>query len=243
MGTDPGAEAIPLSGSTAVVTGAGSGIGRAICLALAQHGMDLVMVGRDAGRLAETARLAGGRSRLVVADIATAGGLQAAAALIPAQIRVLVHSAGQFRHGPILETSLEDWAALSAVNLHAPMVLTASCRSALFAGQGDVILINSTAGLRPGLGNGAYAATKHALRAAADTLRQELGAKGIRVISVFPGRTDTPMQQEVLAAEGRTAPAGALLQPSDLAEMIVAALRLPRRAEIPELILRPSQPC
>jgi short-subunit dehydrogenase len=173
----------------------------------------------------------------VVADIATAGGLQAAAAAIPEQIRVLVHSAGLFRHGPILETSLEDWAALSAVNLHAPMVLTASCRSALLAGGADVVFINSTAGLRPGLGNGAYAASKHALRAAADTLRQELGAKGIRVISVFPGRTDTPMQQQVLAAEGRTA--GALLQAGDVAEMILAALRLPRRAEIPELILRP----
>ena len=230
-----------LAGASAIVTGAGSGIGRAVAVALARAGMRVVLVGRMAESLRETARL-GGSGEVVVADLATGVGIETVARAAPAALQVLVHSAGLFLHGPVTETTSEEWDAIAAVNLRAPMRLTALCLGALRAGAGQVVFINSTAGLRAGAGNGAYAASKHALRAAADALRQEVNADGIRVLSVFPGRTDTPMQEAVLKAEGRTARPGTLLYPEDVAAMIVAALLLPPRAEVPELTIRPSSP-
>ena len=238
--SQPGAS--PLAGASALVTGAGSGIGRAIAVALAREGMRLVLAGRTAQSLQETARLGGGEVRIVVADLATEAGVDMMAQAAPAALRVLVHSAGLFLHGPVTDTTAAEWDAIAAVNLRAPMRLTASCLGALRGGAGHVVFINSTAGLRVGVGNGAYAASKHALRAAADALRQEVNADGIRVLSVFPGRTDTPMQDAVLKAEGRTPRPGALLYPEDVASMVVAALLLPPRAEVPDLMIRPSSP-
>lgn len=241
----PRSGASPLAGGAALVTGAGSGIGRAIALALADEGMSLALVGRTPSALEDTARSAGRpgvpEARVVAADLATEDGVRAASAAAPMPLRALVHSAGLFHHGPAADTDAAGWDALCAVNLRAPMRLTAACLDAL-RGGGQVVFINSTAGLRAGAGNGAYAASKHALRAAADALRQEVNADGIRVLSVFPGRTDTPMQQGVLRAEGRTARPGTLLHPRDVAAMVVAALRLPAHAEVPELTIRPSAP-
>lgn len=232
----------PLAGGAAIVTGAGSGIGRAVAVSLARAGMGLVLVGRTSRTLEQTAVLAGSAAQIVVADLAAEGGVELAARAAPPALRVLVHSAGVFLRGAIADTAEPDWAMVSAVNLHAPMRLTAACLGPLRAGHGHVVFVNSTSGLRAGANAGAYAASKHALRAAADALRQEVNADGVRVLSVFPGRTDTPMQSAVLRAEGRAAPAGTLLHPDDVAAMIVAALGLPSRAEVTELTIRPSVP-
>jgi NADP-dependent 3-hydroxy acid dehydrogenase YdfG len=177
-----------------------------------------------------------------VADLVTEEGKQAASRAVPPLLRVLVHSAGLFLRGPIAETAVSDWEAVNAVNLRAPMRLTAACLGALRAASGHVVFVNSTAGLRAGAATGAYAASKHGLRAAADALREEVSPHGIRVLSVFPGRTDTKMQAAVLQAEGRSAQKSRLLQPSDVASIIVAALLLPPRAEVTELTIRPSRP-
>ena len=223
------------------MTGAGSGIGRAIAVALAGAGMRVILAGRTAESLRETARLGGG-GEVVVADLATEAGVDTVARAAPSALQVLVHSAGLHLRQSIADTAAPEWGAIHAVNVQAPMRLTAACLGALRAAAGYVVFINSTAGLRVGAGTGAYAASKHALRAAADALRQEVNADGIRVLSVFPGRTDTPMQEALLAAEGRTAPPGKLLYPEDIASMVVAALLLPPRAEVPELTIRPSSP-
>ncbi len=230
-----------LAGGSAIVTGAGSGIGRAIAVTLVHAGMRVIVAGRTAESLRETARL-GGSGEVVEADLATEAGIEAVAHAAPAALHVLVHSAGLYARHSVADTTAPDWAAVHAVNVQAPMRLTAACLPALRAGAGYVVFVNSTAGLRAGAGTGAYAASKHALRAAADALRQEVNADGIRVLSVFPGRTDTPMQEAVLRAEGRTARPGTLLHPEDIASMILAALLLPPRAEVAELTIRPSSP-
>lgn len=205
--------------------------------------MRVVLVGRQLDSLRQTARLAGGAAEIVAADLATETGIAAVAHAAPASLRVLVHSAGIFARGTVAETAAPEWRMTAAVNVHAPMLLTAACFGALRAARGHVVFINSSAGLqRGGAGTAAYAASKHALRAAVDALRQEVNAHGIRVLSVFPGRTDTPMQKAVLEAEGRSAKPGTLLAPEDVAEMVVAALRLPPRAEVTELAIRPSLP-
>jgi NADP-dependent 3-hydroxy acid dehydrogenase YdfG len=99
--------------------------------------------------------------------------------------------------------------------------------------------MNSSVGSAPEVGF--YSASKHALKAFADTLRAEANPAGVRVLSVYPGRTATPMQESIFAAEGRSYDPSRLLQPEDVAEMVLAALCLPRTAEVTDLHIRPLQ--
>jgi NADP-dependent 3-hydroxy acid dehydrogenase YdfG len=228
------------AGQCALVTGAGSGIGRAIAVGLARAGLRVWLVGRTAPRLHETAAIAGGE--VLVADIAAEEQRAAVAQVVGPALDVLVHSAGVYLRRPVGDLSAADWQRVDAVNVHAPILLTTACLTALRAAPGQVVFINSSAALlAAGPGMAAYAGSKVALRAAADALRQEVNASGVRVVSVFPGRTDTPMQTAILAAEGRTAPPGALLRPEDVAEMVLAALRLPDTAEVTEIVMRPMR--
>ncbi len=101
------------------------------------------------------------------------------------------------------------------------------------------MFINSSAGLlAAGAGKAAYAASKHALRAAADALRAEVNPE-VRVLSIYPGRTDTPMQSAILEEERRRAPPGTLLSPEDVAAMVMASLNLDATAEVTEIVMRP----
>ncbi len=229
---------LPVAG-TAMVTGAGSGIGRAVAVALAQQGCRLLLVGRREKALQAVARELPTAATVVVADLATDAGIQTAARATAGRLDVLVHSAGLFHYGPIAEIHTGTWDNLTAVNLRAPMLLTAACLAGLRAAGGQIVFVNSTAALQGASGNGAYASTKQALRTAADTLRQDLKASGLRVLSVFPGRTDTAMQHDVLAAEGRPGAQIPLLQPDDIAQAVLCALLMPRRAEITDLVIRP----
>ena len=229
-------------GQHAIVTGAGSGIGRAIAMALAAEGLLVTLVGRDHDKLNDVARVLGETARIAAADITSAAGLASVAAAAGSDLHVLVHCAGQYLRAPFAQLSQKTWHALDAINLHAPILLTTSCLTALRAAKGQVVFINSTAIQQTAAGLGAYAASKHALKAAADALRQEVNADGIRVLSIFPGRTDTPMQHAILSAEGRTARDGALLHPDDVANMVLAALNLPTSAEVTDIVMRPMKP-
>jgi short-subunit dehydrogenase len=231
------------AGQHALVTGAGSGIGRAIALALAAEGVRLTLVGRDAAKLQAVAARAGAGTVSVAADLATEEGIETVSSAAGAGLDLLVHSAGVFgARGPIGLLSIAEWQRLDAVNLYAPMRLTAACLDRLKAAGGQIVVVNSTAVFNAAPNAAAYAAAKHALRAMTDALRQEVNAFGIRVLSVFPGRTDTPMQAGILAAEGRIAAAGALMRPEDVALMVIAALKLPATAEVTEIVMRAMRP-
>ena len=241
MSDEAVASSLGLQNRNALVTGAGSGIGRAIARALARAGMRLWLVGRHAEALRATVPEEA-EVRIVTADLASPAGIEAAAASCPSSLDVLVHSAGLFVPGGATEVNAMAWQRMDALNLHAPLQLTRLCGPALRAATGQVVMMNSTAGLRsPAPGNAAYAAGKHALRAATDALRQELNPHGIRVLSIYPGRTHTPMQDAILQLEGRTAPADRLLQPDDVASIVLAALTLPSRAEVTDITIRPSR--
>jgi NAD(P)-dependent dehydrogenase (short-subunit alcohol dehydrogenase family) len=231
-----------LSGRAAVITGAGSGIGQAVALALAHQGMDVLLVGRREEQLRLAAQRAGHRARVLAADLTTEKGIMAVASAVPPELRVLVHCAGIHLHGPATTVSQSAWADLDAINLHAPVLLTNACLPALRAASGHVVFVNSAAGLQSGNVNAAaYAAGKHALRAMADSLRRELNSDGIRVLTVFPGRTDTPMQGTILAHEGRVAEKDTLLPPSDVAAMILASLLLSKSAQVTDITMLPTQ--
>ncbi len=232
-----------LPGQTAVVTGAGSGIGRAVALALAEAGMTIVLVGRDRTKLEAVARDMPGQHRIVAADITTSDGIAAVRAAAGLELAVLVNSAGYYHRAPIASTDPTILRAAYELNALAPLQLAMACLEPLERCRGQVVALNSTAILAPSSGGlAAYTMSKHALRAGIDSLRQEVNGRGIRVLSVFPGRTNTPMQSAILAAEGRAVDADCLLSAEDVATMVVAALQLPRTAEVTDIIMRPMRP-
>ncbi len=241
--------ALDLAGKTALVTGASGAIGGAISDALAGTGMALLLSGRDPGRLdaaAERARTLGaaraGRWPADLAEDGAAAALAAHARETLGGLDVLVHALGHFAAGTIAEGSLDDLDRQYRVNLRAPWALTRALLPALEERRGQVVFINSSAGLHPARGAwGAYSATKHALRALADSLRDEVNRQGIRVISIFPGRTASAMQERVKEFEGRPYHPERLLQPADVAATVLGALLLPRTAEVTDLSVRPMQ--
>jgi short-subunit dehydrogenase len=231
---------------TAVVTGASGGIGRAIAVRLADVCTRVCLLGRDRDRLARTAEAVASLSKaealVYPLDLAADGDIPALARWVDAAlggVDVLVHSAGLIRHAPLDRAPVRDLDAQYALNLRAPYVLTQALLPSLTARQGQIVFVNSSAGVSARGGVGQYAATKHALKALADSLRDEVNPLGLRVLSLYPGRTATPMQARVHEAEGRDYRPERLLQPADVAEMLLHALLLPRTAEVTDLHIRP----
>lgn len=231
------------AGHSAIVTGASSGIGQAIALALAAEGLTLRLVGRDTGRLeaaAKAARTRGAEVDWTAVDIADPRQVDDYASRLSSErIAVLVHSAGLYARGAHADRAADEYGRAFAANVSGPMQLTQRLLPALRRTRGQIVFINSTQGLTPSAGVGLFAATQHALRAMADTLRDEVNADGVRVLTVYPGRTATPRQERIFALEGRDYAPGRLLQPEDIATMIVASLKLPRTAEVTNLTIRP----
>jgi NAD(P)-dependent dehydrogenase (short-subunit alcohol dehydrogenase family) len=220
----------------ALITGASGGIGSAIASALAKEGVRLFLVGRNLEKLT----VAGEAFQADLTDDAQLLATAAKVREVYGGVDLLVHSIGLFRAGPIATSPVEDLDAQYRVNLRVPYLLTQELLPSLIERQGQVVFINSGAGSHPARGSwGAYSATKHALRALADSLRDEVNRKGVRVLTVFPGRTATPMQEEVHRFEGRPYDPSRFLQPEDVAVSVVQALRLPRTAELTDLHIRP----
>ena len=126
-------------------------------------------------------------------------------------------------------------------HVRAPFRLTSALISLLERGKGYLIFVNSSAGLSARAGAGAYSATHFAARALADCWRAELNQRGVRVLMIHPGRTATPLIEAVFALEGREFDPQLLLQPSDIARIVLAALDLPATAELTSVSLRPSR--
>jgi NADP-dependent 3-hydroxy acid dehydrogenase YdfG len=229
----------------ALVTGASSGIGRAIALGLAGRGAGVWAVGRKLETLQEMVGEASGlpgsvESRLCdLTDDDQVRGLASAVGARVGRLDVLVHSAGVHSMGTIDSASVDDLDWQYRSNVRAPYLLTQLLLPILRASEGDVVFINSSAGMLAGATVGQYAATKHALRAIADSIRQEVNASGIRVLSLYPGRTATPLQEMVHRAEGLDYRPDLLLQPEDVASVVLASLDLPRTAEVTDVSIRP----
>jgi NADP-dependent 3-hydroxy acid dehydrogenase YdfG len=230
----------------AVVTGASSGIGRAVAVRLASGGTAVVGIGRDEERLAGLVQDAGpGRIRPIVLDLADGSAIdrggRALAEELP-ELDLLVHAAGVYARAPLAEGPVAELDLVYAVNLRAPYLLTQLLLPSLIRAGGQVAFVNSTIVQRPAAHEIAYAGSKAALRALADGLRQEVGGTGVRVLSVYAGRTDTPMQETVHRLEGRPLDADRLLAPADVAEALATAVAAPPGAEVTDLVVRPAQP-
>jgi NADP-dependent 3-hydroxy acid dehydrogenase YdfG len=225
---------------THLLTGAGAGIGAAVARELSRRGDELVLVARNTERARDLAEEYAG-AHTVVADLADPAALAGAlaAAGLPDRLDSVVHAAGVVDLGPVGETGVEVWRRTVEVNLLAPAELTRFCLPALRAARGHVVFVNSGAGLRANPDWSAYAASKHGLRALADALRAEEQGAGVRVTSVYPGRTATAMQAKVHAQEGKEYDPSAWMTPESVATTILTALDLPRDAEVTDLTVRP----
>jgi NADP-dependent 3-hydroxy acid dehydrogenase YdfG len=233
---------VELTGRVGVVTGGGSGVGRAIAEALSAAGATVALVGRTATTLEAAAADIGDRAHCYPIDV-TVGVDDLVRQLLQdhGSIDVLVHSAGVHSMGAVEAAPIDDLDAQYRTNVRAPYALTQALLPALRRSHGQVVFVNSSAGLTARGGVAAYASTKHALRALADSLRDEVNDAGVRVLSVYLGRTASPMQAAIHAAEGKDYRPADLLQPADVAAMVVAALRLPMTAEVTELSIRPMR--
>jgi len=236
-----------MEGRHVLVTGASGAIGGAIAEALGDRGARVFAVGRDAERLDALARRLRGRGRtaaVIAADLAEDPAVTRVANAALAElgaVDVLVHAAGAFASGTLERQPVEVLDQQLHINLRVPYLLTQRLLSSLSERRGEIVFVNSTVVLGPRAGVGAYAASKAALRALAESLRAEVNGRGVRVLSIFPGRTASGMQEEVHRSEGKAYRPETLLQPQDVAAAVANALALPRTAEVTDVYVRPMQ--
>lgn len=230
-----------------MVTGGTSGIGKAIACGLAAEGARVVLVSRDEARLravADAWPVDGTPPTLLVGDLLDEHDVAGVARQVAQEFRVvhvLVHSAGTITLGPFGDLALSALDEQYRVNVRAPFQLTQALLPSVLAARGQIVFINSSAGLAARAGVSQYGASKHAQKALADSLREEVHSAGVRVISVFPGRTATPMQERVRTMEGRVHDSSTCLQPEDVASVVMTALTMPESAEVKDISIRPMQ--
>lgn len=230
-----------MTGSRPVVliTGGTRGIGRAVADALAADhrlligGRDEVAVAAVCGALPDAVPF--------VADLTDAAATGAAVdALddVPALAGV-VHSAGVLGSGAVADLGRDAWRHTLEVNVVAVADLTRALLPKLRAGDGTVVVVNSGSGLRSGAQGSLYSASKFAVRAFADGLRQEERAHGVRVSTVYPGRVATDMQRELRDFEGAAYDENDYLRPESVAAAVRFVLTAPPEASVEDLSIRP----
>lgn len=236
-----------IAGQVALVTGGGSGMGRAIAHGLAKEGCRVVIVGRTASKLEEAVRTAPGPGIVTaeVADVADAEQVARLTQTVLAKVgtpHILVNNAGvNIPNRSMQKLSLADWNYLVNVNLNGAFFLIHSLLPKMRdRRQGMIINISSVSGLRPSpLGGAAYCASKFGLVGLSGTIALEESRNGIRCTHIAPGEVETPIldaRPEPVSAERRAA----MLQPEDVADAVLFVAKLPARAHVPELILKPT---
>lgn len=224
---------------THLITGAGSGIGRVLAQRLHDRGDRLVLVARSIERGDQLAADLPGAG-VVVADLADPVSLADLRQQLPDRLDSVIHVAGVVDLQPIAEVEQESLQRQLDVNLVAPVLLTREALPALRAARGLVLFVNSTAGLTAGADWSSYAASKAGLRAVAGSLAAEESGNGVRVTTVYPSRTATPMQELVHAQEGADYDQGRWIQPETVADTILYVVDLPADATISEITVRPA---
>jgi len=214
-----------LEGQRALVTGATSGIGRAVALQLARDGAEVVVHGRDAARGAQTVEeitAAGGRATFLAGDLGDAADVQRLAREV-GDVDILVNNGGISAFGPTAEFDVDTFDRMFATNVRAPFFLVAALAPRMVArGHGSIVSVSSMAGGVGLVGGAAYGATKASLEAMTRAWAAEYSASGVRFNAVAPGPvyTSTPSGPEFIAALGDTTPMRRASQPEEIAEVI-----------------------
>jgi NADP-dependent 3-hydroxy acid dehydrogenase YdfG len=220
---------------TALITGASGGIGSAIATALsATH--TLLLAGRPSDRLDAVAERLGATTFPL--DLTNPDEIEASCEIVD-ELDVLVHNAGASIPGHVAESNVDEWRATFAVNVFGVVELTLALLPALRQARGQVVFINSGAGRKVSPGMASYSASKFALRAFADSLRDD--EPDVRVTTVYPGRTDTDMQRELVAFEGGQYDPSNFLKPETVAAAVVNAVAIPPDGHVHEVVIRPGR--
>ncbi|MGH3413298.1 MAG: SDR family oxidoreductase [Marmoricola sp.] len=231
--------------ATHLVTGASSGIGFEVARLLGERGDKVVMLVRSEDRIDPLAERLPRHDRILPLDLADADAVVAWAEEFgrgePAitGLDSVIHCAGVVELDAVAELDPADWRRTIAVNLTAPALLTRGLLPLLRAARGTVVFVNSGSGLRANPQWASYNASKFGLRGLADALRAEEAEHGVRVTSVFPGRTATAMQEKVHAQEGKEYDAADWIRPETVAETVVQVLDLAEDATVPDVVIRP----
>jgi 3-oxoacyl-[acyl-carrier protein] reductase len=232
-----------LRGASALVTGAGRGIGRAIALALGRAGASVTGVARTASdleSLASEIQRAGGRAVSCVGDVrdpAVCAGAIARAREAHGRLQILVNNAGVGEHATVAETTDDQWQRIFDTNLTAVFRLTRAALPELTQGGGHVFMISSLAGANPIAGMAAYCASKAALDHFAACLMLEVRQQGVKVTTLAPGSVDTGF-----GGESRSGDASWMLRGDDIAATVLDLLRTRDDALLSRVEMRPLRP-
>jgi NADP-dependent 3-hydroxy acid dehydrogenase YdfG len=230
-----------LKNAVALVAGASGDIGRSIAFDLLGAGAEVFMLGRSLPRLVQPPPPENFREKchFLAADLTDNSATERINAEISSRHRldIVVLSCGTYErsHDPAV------FASQIAANVVGPYALLQQLLPMLIEAQGQVVFVNSSQALKATAGLGQYAASKHAMKAVADSLRDEVNLQGVRVMSLFLGRTAGERQRAIFAAEGRPYPPERLIQPADVSGLVLSLLRLPRTSEVTDIVIRPMQ--
>ncbi len=249
-GTDMTINDRALAGRTALVTGAGSGIGAAVAAALVEAGARVVCAGRTHDKVRAVAGTLGEAALALALDVTDADACAALPGSLPGDWRgidILVNNAGHDRGGrqPFHEGDIGDWTSIVETNVAGMMRVTrALLPGMLERGAAHVVNIGSTAGLAGYAGGAAYAASKHAVRGFSESLRLDLADTAVRVSEVLPGLVGTgfayarwPDEQARAKAFYESRPK---LAPADIARAVCYVLCEPPGVEIVSMLVRPK---
>ncbi|OUD31174.1 3-ketoacyl-ACP reductase [Flavobacterium sp. FPG59] len=235
-----------LKNKTALVTGAGKGIGKAIALALAKEGVNVILVARtqeEIDSVAAKVRSLRVKALAITADVADINSVNAAVEKALSEfgaIDILINNAGIASFGKFLELEPTDWERIIQVNLMGPYYVTRAVVPNMIERQtGDIINISSTAGLAGNAMTSAYSASKFALLGLTDSLMQEMRKHNIRVTALTPSTVATDMAKELKLTDGNP---DKVMQAEDMAELVIAQLKLNRRVFVKNSSLWSTNP-
>jgi 3-oxoacyl-[acyl-carrier protein] reductase len=225
-----------LKNKNALITGAGKGIGKAISLALAKEGVNVILVARtqdEIDNVAAKARSLRVKALAITADVADINSVNAAVEKALAEfqsIDILINNAGIAAFGKFLELEPTEWERIIQVNLMGTYYVTRAILPNMIERQtGDIINISSTAGLSGNALTSAYSASKFAVLGLTDSLMQEVRKHNIRVTALTPSTVATDMAKDLKLTDGNP---DKVMQSEDMAELIIAQLKLNRRVFI-----------
>ena len=238
-----------MQGKIVLLTGAGSGIGRALSLELTRLGAHVLAMGRTIAKLKQLDNDAAGACgedhiTPVPCDLCDMSQIDRVAGSIqvwPGKLDVLIHCAGEICFGGIDSIDGNDADRLWKTHVTGPMRLTQKLVGLLRNSKGQIVFVNSNAAVNARPDFMAYSMTKAAAWSLADSLRETLASDGVRVTTYLLGRVDTPMQQLVLEHEHETLERKELMSPESVASSIASGLLLPRSAELTDVYLRQTR--
>jgi clavulanate-9-aldehyde reductase len=241
----------PLKGKAALVTGASSGIGAATARMLADLGADIAIAARRQDRLQSLAKELNDEGvRAIALELDVTDERACRAAVLDTvehfgSLDVVINNAGVMLLGPVEDADVSDWTRMINTNVLGLMYITHAALPYLLESKGTLVQLSSMAGRAVGAGGAAYSASKFAVNAFSEGLRMEVTGRGVRVVLIEPGTTETELREHIThsaskAAIEKRAAAMRQLQSSDVADAIRYAVTAPEHVAINELLLRPT---